>query len=412
MSDHGAATQCMLAQVLAASEAEIVASALKDQIANRKSGRALLKQSELQEQTAEFVRLLRDATQRGDLEDLAAPEWEGLKEMLAALSRSRALQGSSPSDTATFVLAFKRPLFQLLLDVHARDAAAPGGKARGSITETTALLGAGVHAFLGAPEDGLIALVDVLSGQRRPTRGQVRVVGVDPASTPSIRARIGALGPDPRLPPAPTVGDAVRLALQARGERVPRIDAVLDPFGLGALHARPPRTLSFAEARAVELALALTTPAPLLLVLYEPLADVALPAPERVRLLLRDLARAGAGARRTHGGEVATEVDVAAGRDGRSHGAVRLPRRRRHRGQRRLQRAHRRLGQGHQQAGGQRDGGAGTHPPRPDRRSCAHSRPPTGSLATRLPNPVDDRPHRGLTSPSVMTHGIVDQPNG
>lgn len=178
--------------------------------------------------------------------------------------------------------------------VHARDAAAPGGKARGSITETTALVGAGVHAFLGAPEDGLIALVDVLTGQRRPTRGQVRVVGVDPASTPSIRARIGALGPEPRLPPAPTVGAAVRLALQARGERVPRIDAVLDPFGLGALHARPPRTLSFAESRAVELALALTTPAPLLIVLYEPLADVALPAPERVRLLLRDLARAGA----------------------------------------------------------------------------------------------------------------------
>lgn len=124
MSDHGAATQCMLAQVLAASEAEIVASALKDQLANRKGGRALLKQSELQEQTAEFVRLLRDATQRGDLEDLAAPEWEGLKEMLAALSRSRALQGSSPSETATFVLSFKRPLFQLLLDIHARDAAA------------------------------------------------------------------------------------------------------------------------------------------------------------------------------------------------------------------------------------------------------------------------------------------------
>ncbi|MEO7331305.1 MAG: ATP-binding cassette domain-containing protein, partial [Minicystis sp.] len=178
--------------------------------------------------------------------------------------------------------------------VHARDAAAPRGKPRGAISATTALLGAGVHAFLGAPEDGLIALVDVLTGVRVPTRGRVRVVGVDPCTTPSIRARIGALGLDPRLPPAPTVGDAIRLILQARGERVPRIDAVLDPFGLGALHARRPATLSFAEARAVELALALTTPAPLLIVLYEPLADVALPEPARVRLHLRDLAAAGA----------------------------------------------------------------------------------------------------------------------
>ncbi|MFO0755156.1 MAG: ABC transporter ATP-binding protein [Byssovorax sp.] len=183
----------------------------------------------------------------------------------------------------------------LLLDrVQARDASGPGGRARGLITAMSAQLGAGAHAFLGAPEDGTIALHEVLSGARSPSRGAARVVGVDPARTPSIRARIGALGPEPRLPPAPTVGDAVRLVLQARGEQGHRIDAVLDPFGLGALHARPLRSLSFAEARAVELSLALTTPAPLLIVLHEPFADLALPEPARAEAALADLARAGA----------------------------------------------------------------------------------------------------------------------
>lgn len=178
--------------------------------------------------------------------------------------------------------------------VHARDAAGPGGRARGAISAMSATLGQGAHAFLGTPEDGLLALAEVLTGARPPLRGEVRVVGEGPATTPSIRARIGVLAPEPRLPPAPTVGDAVRIALRARGEQGHRIDAVLDPFGLGALHARRPRTLSVAEARAVELSLALTTPAPLLLVLHEPLADIALPEPERVRAHLGDLARAGA----------------------------------------------------------------------------------------------------------------------
>ncbi len=182
----------------------------------------------------------------------------------------------------------------VLAQVHARDGAGPNGRARGAITALTLALGPGIHTFLGAPEDGTLALFDALTGARRPLSGKVTLAGQNPFSTAYIRARIGALAPEPRLPPAPTVGAAIRLALAARGEGSHRFDAVLDPLGLSGLHARRPGSLGFAEVRAVELALALTTPAPLLIVLHEPLADVAVPQIAAIPRRLRELAAAGA----------------------------------------------------------------------------------------------------------------------
>ena len=175
-----------------------------------------------------------------------------------------------------------------------RDAAGPAGLARGSLAGVSFDLGPGLHAVLGTPEDGSLALADLITGARAPLRGRVTVTGRDPARTAFVRARIGALAAEPRLPPAPTVRDTVRLAMRARGETGDRFDAVLDPLGLSPLQARDPRSLSFAEQRAVELALALSTPAPVLLALHEPLTDVALPRLEALQLRLREAAASGA----------------------------------------------------------------------------------------------------------------------
>jgi hypothetical protein len=57
----------------------------------------------------------------------------------------------------------------------------------------TAALGPGVSVFLGAPEDGTIALCDAIAGVRRVLRGSVRVGGGDPWSVPAVRGRVGAL---------------------------------------------------------------------------------------------------------------------------------------------------------------------------------------------------------------------------
>ncbi len=169
--------------------------------------------------------------------------------------------------------------------VVARDAAGPRGSSRGSLQGVTAALGPGVNVFLGAPEDGTIALCDALAGVRRALRGAVRVTGADPWSSPAARGRIGALLAAPELPEAASVRACVAQALAAMGRAASEADGVLAELGLGGLAARRPAALSFAEARAVELALALavarSAPPPAVAVLFEPCADVAVPGGAR-----------------------------------------------------------------------------------------------------------------------------------
>ena len=76
--------------------------------------RELMPPSELRAQCSEFIQLLRAALARGRVEDIEGAEWQSLREMLGDLSRSRALQGFTPRETAMFVFSFKRPLFRYL----------------------------------------------------------------------------------------------------------------------------------------------------------------------------------------------------------------------------------------------------------------------------------------------------------
>ena len=140
--------------------------------------------------------------------------------------------------------------------VHARDASGPGRRSRGRLVDAAVALPPGVVALLGAPEDGTLALVDVIGGQRKPTRGKVTLGGRELFRSPAARARVGALAAEPHLLPGRTVADSIRSAMCARGESPHAIDGMLDPLGIGRLHARRVGSLSFAEARAVELALA------------------------------------------------------------------------------------------------------------------------------------------------------------
>ena len=58
---------------------------------------------------------VRDALQAGaDADAFQSAAWNGLRQTLEGLSRSRAAAGQSAGDTSVFVLAFKRPLFTLV----------------------------------------------------------------------------------------------------------------------------------------------------------------------------------------------------------------------------------------------------------------------------------------------------------
>jgi len=73
----------------------------------------LIKDRELREQSREFLQHFTAALQE-DSQNIDAPAWKPVKDLLASVSRSRATQGFKPSETAMFVFSLKQPLFDLL----------------------------------------------------------------------------------------------------------------------------------------------------------------------------------------------------------------------------------------------------------------------------------------------------------
>ena len=112
----------------------------------------LMKESELRGQAARFLKLFSNAMQDGG-SDISFPAWNETKEMLADISRTRAQQGFTPSETATFVFSLKRPLFDRLREEYAHDAQ----MLTSMLWSTTELLdGLGlytVEAFIKAKEE-------------------------------------------------------------------------------------------------------------------------------------------------------------------------------------------------------------------------------------------------------------------
>jgi rsbT co-antagonist protein RsbR len=102
-----------LAQLFQKHEQQILEAWIKQQLAAASLRADLLKESELREQSREFLKSFIDAAQAG-AEDLNAPSWKSVKEVLSSISRSRATQGFSPSETAMFVFSLKQPLFEVL----------------------------------------------------------------------------------------------------------------------------------------------------------------------------------------------------------------------------------------------------------------------------------------------------------
>jgi rsbT co-antagonist protein RsbR len=70
-----------------------------------------VKESDLREMSRRFLDLFSEAFSTSS--DASSPNWKPVKEHLAEVTRTRAEQGFSPSETATFVFSLKQPLFDL-----------------------------------------------------------------------------------------------------------------------------------------------------------------------------------------------------------------------------------------------------------------------------------------------------------
>jgi rsbT co-antagonist protein RsbR len=109
-----------LAAIVREHEAHILADWLE---LLAKTGRGTrIDKAELEDQANAFIHLLADAMGADNSGAIDGPGFAKLRDMLAGLSTARARQGFSPTETATFILSFKQPLFAQLREEYRTDA--------------------------------------------------------------------------------------------------------------------------------------------------------------------------------------------------------------------------------------------------------------------------------------------------
>ncbi len=103
----------MIAELVGSNEQTILPEwvGLQKKAGSLQTGR--ITETELTSQSRDFLHLLRDGLAKGGA-DASSSAYEPARQMLAEVSRSRALQGFSPSETATFIFSLKQPLFDIL----------------------------------------------------------------------------------------------------------------------------------------------------------------------------------------------------------------------------------------------------------------------------------------------------------
>jgi len=107
-------TSSRLAEIIAKHEQDLLAQWIKEQTSAVTQRPDLMSEAELREQSRALLNGIRNAVQRGRLDDITGSEWESVRELLDEVSRGRARTGFSPTETAMFVFSLKQPLFSRL----------------------------------------------------------------------------------------------------------------------------------------------------------------------------------------------------------------------------------------------------------------------------------------------------------
>ncbi len=114
--------QTKIAGILNKYQDDLVAEWLRELKAGGSGKETRISEAELSAQAKEFVALLQQAAQLGDVTNTNRPEWKPIIEFLEGISASRVAQGFTSDQTASFVFSFKKPLFARLRSEFGRDA--------------------------------------------------------------------------------------------------------------------------------------------------------------------------------------------------------------------------------------------------------------------------------------------------
>lgn len=103
-----------MSNVLMKSGNEIHAAWAKDLANSPASGKGRISDTELEQQTGEFIKLLTSVAEHARSADITSSEFKPVREFLEGISRSRVAQGFSSDETASFIFSLKKPYFAAL----------------------------------------------------------------------------------------------------------------------------------------------------------------------------------------------------------------------------------------------------------------------------------------------------------
>ena len=102
-----------LSEIISKNEPEIRKDWMKNMVGTvRRTD--LMNDQELQNQARDLLSGLVEGVRSGETATLDGPAWSRVRDQMQSISSSRAEQGFSPSETATFVLSLKQPLFNAI----------------------------------------------------------------------------------------------------------------------------------------------------------------------------------------------------------------------------------------------------------------------------------------------------------
>jgi len=110
-----------MSNVLKKSGKEIQVAWARD-LASGQTSKGRISAAELDQQSAEFIKLLTTASEHASGNDISTAEFKPLRDFLDGVSRSRVAQGFSSDETATFIFSLKRPFFAALRADAGKDA--------------------------------------------------------------------------------------------------------------------------------------------------------------------------------------------------------------------------------------------------------------------------------------------------
>jgi rsbT co-antagonist protein RsbR len=104
-----------LADILRRHTNDVLAQWVRQQEQDLSLRNNLLKTGELEQQSRELLKAMVQALETGGGGDVTTSEaWAGVRDIVGSISRARARQGFTPTETATFIFSLKQPVFATL----------------------------------------------------------------------------------------------------------------------------------------------------------------------------------------------------------------------------------------------------------------------------------------------------------